>query len=150
MKVAMLGHKVIPSHRGGIETVLSSLCPRLAKREIEIVCYNRSGDRVEPCYENEISGGMWKGVRLRSAPTLPLRGFSAMVASYTAAVRAAFSSCDVVHFHAEGPCGAMWIPKLFGKKCVATVHFNAVVLHQNILPVSAFFVNIKMCMKAMN
>ena len=45
-----------------------------------------------------------------------------MLASYTAAVRAAFGKYDIVHFHAEGPCAALWIPKLFGKKCVATVH----------------------------
>ena len=45
-----------------------------------------------------------------------------MVASFTAAFCAAFGKYDVVHFHAEGPCAAMWIPKLFGKRCVATVH----------------------------
>ena len=45
-----------------------------------------------------------------------------MVASFTAAISAAFGRYDIVHFHAEGPCAAMWIPKLFGKRCVATVH----------------------------
>ena len=45
-----------------------------------------------------------------------------MIASFTAAISAAFSRYDVVHFHAEGPCAAMWIPKMFGKRCVATVH----------------------------
>ena len=39
-----------------------------------------------------------------------------------AALKAAFGRYDVVHFHAEGPCAMMWIPKLFGKKCIATVH----------------------------
>lgn len=29
---------------------------------------------------------------------------------------------DIVHFHAEGPCSMLWIPKLFGKKCIATIH----------------------------
>ena len=29
---------------------------------------------------------------------------------------------DVIHFHAEGPCATMWIPKLMGKRCIATVH----------------------------
>ncbi len=28
----------------------------------------------------------------------------------------------MVHFHAEGPCFWLWIPKLFGKRCIATVH----------------------------
>ena len=25
-------------------------------------------------------------------------------------------------FHAEGPCAMLWLPKLFGKRCIATVH----------------------------
>jgi glycosyltransferase involved in cell wall biosynthesis len=45
-----------------------------------------------------------------------------MIASFTAAISAAFGKYDIVHFHAEGPCAAMWIPKIFGKRCVATVH----------------------------
>ena len=45
-----------------------------------------------------------------------------MIASFTAAISAAFGKYDVIHFHAEGPCAAMWIPKIFKKRCVATVH----------------------------
>jgi glycosyltransferase involved in cell wall biosynthesis len=37
-------------------------------------------------------------------------------------VVAAFGRYDVVHFHAEGPCAMLWLPKLFGKRCVATIH----------------------------
>lgn len=29
---------------------------------------------------------------------------------------------DVFHYHAEGPCAFLWIPKLFGKRVVATIH----------------------------
>ena len=45
-----------------------------------------------------------------------------MTASVTGAIAAAFGSYDVVHFHAEGPCAMLWLPKLFGKRCVATIH----------------------------
>ena len=45
-----------------------------------------------------------------------------MTASASAAFRAAFGKYDVVHFHAEGPCAMLWLPKLFGKRCVATIH----------------------------
>jgi glycosyltransferase involved in cell wall biosynthesis len=122
MKIAMLGHKAVPSHRGGIENVLTSLCPLLVERGCQVTCYNRSSDRVEKIYEKDLKKGSYKGVLLKRAPSLPLRGISALIASYTGAIRAAFSDCDVVHFHAEGPCGAMWIPALFGKKLVAMVH----------------------------
>lgn len=122
MKIAMVGHKVVPSRRGGIENVLTSLCPLLVERGVEVTCYNRSSDKHENEYAAMISDGKYKGVKLKNAPTIKGRGLSAMLASYTAAVMAAFSGADIVHFHAEGPCAAMWIPKLFGKKCVATVH----------------------------
>lgn len=122
MKIAMVGHKAIPSTRGGIETVLTNLCPLLIKYSNEVVCYNRSSDKPEKEFEKDIINGSYKGVVLKKAPTLKIRGISAMLASFTAAFKASFSDCDIVHFHAEGPSAAMLLPKLFGKKCVATVH----------------------------
>ena len=122
MRVAMVGHKVIPSRRGGIEKVLTSLCPLLAENGIEVTCYNRSSDKVENEYVGTVFGNKYNGVTLKKAWTVNKRGISAMIASFTAAICAAFGRYDIVHFHAEGPCAAMWIPKMFGKKCVATVH----------------------------
>lgn len=122
MKIAMLGHKVVPSRRGGIEKVLTSLCPILVGLGADVTCYNRSGDSVEGEYVGQVKDKKFGGVRLKSAPTINVRGISAMLASFTAAARASFGRYDIVHFHAEGPCAAMWLTKLFGKKCVATVH----------------------------
>lgn len=122
MKIAMIGHKVVPSTKGGIETVLTNLCPIIAGYGHEVTCYNRSSDKSEDVFAGDINHGRYKGVVLKKAPTLKLRGISAMLASFTAAVKCSFSKCDIVHFHAEGPSAAMFIPKLFGKKCVATVH----------------------------
>ena len=122
MKVAMIGHKVVPSRRGGIENVLTSLCPLLVEKGVKVTCYNRSSDKVENEYVGTVENKKYKGVALKNAWTIDSRGLSAMVASFTAALCAAFSRYDIVHFHAEGPCAAMWIPKMFGKRCVATVH----------------------------
>ena len=122
MKVAMIGHKVVPSRRGGIENVLTTLCPILVEMGLDVTCYNRSSDKIENEYIGTVKNKMYKGVKIKTAPTLSVRGFAAMIASFTAAISASFGSYDVVHFHAEGPCAALWIPKLFGKKCVATVH----------------------------
>ena len=122
MKVAMVGHKVIPSRRGGIENVLTSLCPLLVEKGAEVTCYNRVSDHVENEYIGTVKDNKYKGVVLKNAWTVSGRGFSAMIASFTAAICAAFGKFDIVHFHAEGPCAAMWIPKMFGKRCVATVH----------------------------
>lgn len=122
MKVAMIGHKVVPSRRGGIENVLTTLCPIMVEMGLDVTCYNRSSDKVENEYIGTVSNKMYKGVKIKKAWTLNVRGFAAMIASFTAAISASFKDYDVIHFHAEGPCAALWIPKLFGKKCVATVH----------------------------
>lgn len=122
MKVAMIGHKVVPSRRGGIENVLTTLCPILVEMGLDITCYNRWYDKVENEYVGTVENNTYKGVKLKNAWTVNIRGFSAMIASFTAAISASFKDFDVIHFHAEGPCAAMWIPKLFGKRCVATVH----------------------------
>lgn len=122
MKVAMIGHKVVPSRRGGIENVLTTLCPILVEKGIDVTCYNRSTDKIENEYIGTVKNNIYEGVKIKNAWTLNVRGFSAMIASFTAAIAASFKNYDVIHFHAEGPCAAMWIPKIFGKKCVATVH----------------------------
>ena len=122
MRVAMIGHKVIPSRRGGIENVLTTLCPLLVENGAEVTCYNRTSDKIENEYIGTVQNNKYRGVKLKKAWTIKARGVSAMISSFTAAICAAFSKYDVVHFHAEGPCAALWIPKLFGKKCVATVH----------------------------
>ncbi len=122
MKVAMIGHKVVPSRRGGIENVLTSLCPLLAESGVDVTCYNRSTDKVENEYIDMVDHNKYKGVTLKKAWTIEAKGISAMISSFTAAISATFAGFDVLHFHAEGPCAAMWIPKMFGKRCVATVH----------------------------
>ena len=122
MKIAMIGHKVVPSRRGGIENVLTTLCPVMVEMGHDVTCYNRSSDKVENEYVGTVENNMYKGVKLKNALTLNVRGVAAMIASFTAAICASFKSYDVIHFHAEGPCAALWIPKLFGKRCVATVH----------------------------
>ena len=122
MKVAMIGHKVVPSRRGGIENVLTSLCPLLAESGVDVTCYNRSTDKVENEYIDMVDHNKYRGVTLKKAWTIEAKGISAMISSFTAAISATFAGFDVLHFHAEGPCAAMWIPKMFGKRCVATVH----------------------------
>ena len=122
MKVAMIGHKVVPSRRGGIENVLTCLCPLLAEAGVDVTCYNRSSDKVENEYVDMVDHNKYRGVTLKKAWTIEAKGISAMISSFTAAISATFAGFDVLHFHAEGPCAAMWIPKMFGKRCVATVH----------------------------
>ena len=122
LNIVMLGHKRIPSREGGIEIVVEELSTRMAAAGHQVTCLNRAGKHVSG-KEFEIADlTEYRGVRIRKVLTLDKKGLAAMTASVTGAVAAALGRYDVVHFHAEGPCAMLWLPKLFGKRCVATVH----------------------------
>ena len=122
LNICMLGHKRIPSREGGIEIVVEELSTRMVAAGHQVTCLNRSGKHVsgEAFTTEEIQEH--KGVRIKTVLTLDKKGLAAMTASVTGALVAAFGKYDVVHFHAEGPCAMLWLPKLFGKRCVATIH----------------------------
>ena len=46
MKIAMLGHKRIPSREGGVEIVVEELSTRLAQKGHIVDVYNRKGNNV--------------------------------------------------------------------------------------------------------
>ena len=122
MKIAMFGHKRIPSREGGIEIVVEELATRMAAMGHEVTCYNRGGHHVSGAEFDGAVTGELKNVRLETVWTLDKKGLAAVTASISAAFRCAFSKADVVHIHAEGPAVMCWLPKLFGKKVVVTVH----------------------------
>ena len=122
LKIAMLGHKRIPSREGGVEIVVEELAARMVALGHEVTCYNRKGHHVSGKEFDDEKLAEYKGIKLKTVPTINLRGVAAMSSSVFAAIRAAFGSYDIVHFHAEGPCAMLWLPKLFGKKCIATIH----------------------------
>lgn len=122
LKIAMLGHKRIPSREGGVEIVVEELATRMVKAGHEVTCFNRRGHHVSGKEYDIREQKEYKGIKLKSVPTLNKKGFAAMTSSVFGAIRAAFGKYDVVHFHAEGPCAMLWLPKLFGKRCVATIH----------------------------
>ena len=44
MRIAMIGHKLIPSRNGGVEVVVSNLAPRLVTLGDVVTCYNRPSE----------------------------------------------------------------------------------------------------------
>ncbi len=122
LRIAMIGHKRIPSREGGVEIVVEELATRMVKLGHKVTCYNRGGHHVSGKEYDRKQIDEYKGVQLKTVLTIDKKGLAAMSASFFAAIRVAFGKYDVVHFHAEGPCAMMWLPKLFGKRCVATIH----------------------------
>ncbi len=78
LKIAVLGHKTIPSRQGGIEIVVEELTVRMAKLGHKITVYNRSGHHVSG---KEFDGKKlkeYKGIRMKYVPTIDKKGLAAM------------------------------------------------------------------------
>lgn len=121
-RIVMLGHKHIPSREGGVEIVVEQLSTRMVQAGHQVTCLNRSGHHVSGKEFDGQSCKEYCGVRIKTVPAIQKKGLAAMSASVFGAIVAAFGKYDVIHFHAEGPCAMLWLPKLFGKRCIATIH----------------------------
>lgn len=115
MKIAMFGQKVVPSRMGGVEVVVNNLSTRMVEKGHTVVLYNRKAKNVKKIKS-------FKGVRVYTVPTINKKGFAAISASFFASILSSFKKYDIVHIHAEGPAFFSWVPKLFNKKVIVTIH----------------------------
>ena len=122
LKIAMIGHKRIPSREGGVEIVVDELSTRLVKMGCRVDAYNRYGRHTAGKKYTQYKGKEYHGIRLITIPTFRNGKLNAIVYSVIAAFRALFGGYDIIHFHAEGPCIMIWLPKLFGIRTIATIH----------------------------
>lgn len=120
--IAILGHKRIPSREGGIEIVVEELATRMVEKSHSVICYNRSGHHVSGKEFDGKSLNNFKGVKLKNVLTVNRKGLAAVTSSFFASIAAAFGPYNAVHVHAEGPAAFCWLPKLFGKRVIVTVH----------------------------
>lgn len=117
-KVAMIGHKRIPTREGGVEVVVERLASGMVRRGLCVDVYNRK-DRFGKEFRQPRE---FDGIRIIRIPTFKMSALNAFVYSCLASVRALFGGYDCIHYHAEGPCAMLWLPKLFGIRTVATIH----------------------------
>ena len=126
LRIAMIGHKRIPSREGGIEIVVEELAVRMAALGHRVDAYNRYGHHVSgKKYDQEYGWKgrkYYKGVKVYIVPTFRTSSLNAIVYSFLATIRALLGRYDVLHYHAEGPCAMLWLPKLFRRRIVVTVH----------------------------
>lgn len=117
--VSMFGQKRL-SREGGIEIVVKELCTRLVQGGYRVTCYNRSGHHVSGAeYDQQTE---YEGICQKKVPTIEGKGLAAVSSSFFAAFFSAIGHYDVVHIHAEGPAFFAWLPKLFRKRVVVTIH----------------------------
>lgn len=124
MKIAMIGHKRIPSREGGVEIVVEELSTRLVQKGHHVDVYNRKGNNVQDKNADIDKKKLtkYKGVNIKVVPTLKKKGLEALVYSFLATIQALFGKYDVIHYHAEGPAAMLWIPHLFKIRTVVTIH----------------------------
>lgn len=124
MKIAMIGHKRVPSREGGVEIVVEELSTRLVKKGHQVDIYNRKGKNVQDksVDKNKRNLKTYKGTRIITVPTINKKGLDALIYSFFSTIRALFGKYDCIHYHAEGSCAMIWIPHLFKIRTVATIH----------------------------
>ncbi len=115
MKIGVIGQKGIPSRAGGVEIHVEELASRLASSGNDITVYCRKS------YCDEIKD-VHRGAKLKYIPSLNTKHLDAITYTFLASIDAVISDYDIVHYHALGPSLLSFIPRMFGKKIVCTVH----------------------------
>jgi glycosyltransferase involved in cell wall biosynthesis len=114
LKIAQIGSRGIPGHRGGVERVVEAVAPLLAARghDVTVYCATWSETRA-PDY---------RGVKLRYAPSVRSKVLDTFVRSAFATVSAMFGPAQILHYHSSGSAPLALLARLAGKKVVVTVH----------------------------
>lgn len=121
MKIAIIGHKRIPSNEGGIEKGVEQHAVRMVARGNNVTVYNRGGHNVFGKKYDGKKYKEYKGVRIVTIPTI--RGAACVpIYSFLATIHAAFSRYDCVSYRASGSCVMIPLAKLLGLRVVASLH----------------------------
>ena len=110
-KIAMFGQKRVPSREGGVEIVVEEISSRMVQLGYDVTCYNRRGHHVSGSQFDTATADGYRGIRIRSVPTIEKKGLAAVTSSFFAALCCGFGNYDVVHIHAEGPAFFSFIPR---------------------------------------
>ena len=104
--------------------MVEELSTRLVKSGYQVDVYNRRGKNVQDKNADKDKKKLknYKGINIITIPTINKKGIDALIYSFLSSIRAVFGKYDVLHYHAEGSCAMLWIPHLFKKKIVVTIH----------------------------
>lgn len=121
MRIAIIGHKRIPSNEGGIEKGVEQHAVRMVKLGHQVDVYNRMGHNIFGKKYDNPKLKYYKGVRIITIPTMPNK-LNVPIYSFLATIRALFGKYDVISYRGSGSCVMMNIAKLFGIRCIASLH----------------------------
>lgn len=121
MKIAIIGHKRIPSNEGGIEKGVEQHATRMVQLGHNVTVYNRGGHNVFGKEFDTEQLKEYKGIKIITVPTTK-GSASVPIYSFLATLHAAFARYDCISFRASGSCAVIPFAKLFGLRVVASLH----------------------------
>ena len=121
MKIAIIGHKRIPSNEGGIEKGVEQHATRMVERGHKVTAYNRGGHNVFGKEHDKKKIKEYKGIKIVTVPTTSGKA-CVPIYSFLATLHCIFHRPNVISFRASGPCAMIPLAKLFRIKCVASLH----------------------------
>lgn len=121
LKIGIIGHKRIPSNEGGIEKGVEQHAVRMVQRGHSVTAYNRSGHNVFGKEYDLKKLREYKGIKIVNIPTVS--GSACVpIYSFIATIHAIIVGYDVVSYRASGSCVMILLAKIFGLRCVASLH----------------------------
>ena len=117
-RIAFIGVKGIPANfagAGGIEVRVEKIAQKLAKRSFKVDVFVRTWAITKSLRK-------YKGVNLIHLPTINTKHLDAGIHSLLASLFVCFTKNKIVFYEAMGPAFFSFLPKLFGKKVVTTIH----------------------------
>lgn len=116
MKIAIVGSRGVAVTYSGIERSVSEVSRRLAEKGYQVIVYCRSTkNRKFPTQS-------FQNIKLVYIPTVHSKHFGTFIHALFSTLHLLFSDVDIVHFHALGPSFFSFLPRLFGKKTLVSVH----------------------------
>ncbi len=115
MKIAFIGLRAIGSPAaGGIEKAVEELSTRLVQLGHDVTVFTRAK------YDAQ-AAGEFRGVKLKRLPAIYTKHLEA-ISNTLVAILHVLRGYDIVHINATGPALLAFLPRLFGRKVVVTVH----------------------------
>ena len=124
MKIAVIGHKRVPSREGGIEKTVEKQMLLFRDRGHEVIFYNRSGHNIfgEQYDANDPeTKEFFRGTRIETIYT-PKNSLGVPVYSFLATRHALKERCDIIYYHGSGSCLMIPYAKRRGAHCVGMIH----------------------------
>jgi glycosyltransferase involved in cell wall biosynthesis len=116
--LAVIGQKGIPAGfkgTSGVEFYVEYRVKRLVAGGKKVDCYVRNW--ATPKAQTD-----YLGINLIHIPTINTKHLDATIHSFLASIHVCFSPADTVWYQASGPALFSFVPKLFGKKIIVTIH----------------------------